>query len=81
MKTKHFSKKLDLNKKTVADLSKTQMKKFVGGITGVTCNFCDSNISCYIEKCMDYYTFYPDEDICKLMPTQTRGETCPAILC
>jgi len=50
MKTKKFSKKLTLNKKTIADLNNGEMKVVRGGINEPprrvteTCQTCDNSI-------------------------------------
>jgi hypothetical protein len=73
MRRKKIDKKLFLNKNTVANLGRADMGD-VRGATGITCNFCNSDISCYINKCMIDFT---DETDCTTLPTQTRVVTCP----
>jgi hypothetical protein len=74
MKPKNTDKKFMLNKETVVNLNQTAMNELKGGLTGITCAFCDSNISCYIQKCLVEFT---DDNNCTTLPTQTRVETCP----
>jgi hypothetical protein len=56
MKTKKFSKKLVLNKKTVANLENGEMKKVQGGKTVVSCpcprtEFCPTWIFAICSPC------------------------------
>ncbi|NIM14375.1 MAG: hypothetical protein GTO45_20265 [Candidatus Aminicenantes bacterium] len=54
MKSKRFTKKLVLNKRTVTDLDTRHMGVVQGGVkTGVTClKICDTvNFSCYVTQC------------------------------
>ena len=54
MKTKKLSKKLELNKKTIAHLNNSSMKALRGGVyTGYTCqdDGCDTVISCENTMC------------------------------
>ncbi|MCP5108257.1 MAG: hypothetical protein GY950_33030 [bacterium] len=74
MKPKKINPKFYLNKATIANLSQADLRDVKGAGTGITCNFCNSNISCYIEKCMVDFT---DDNDCTTLPTQTRVVTCP----
>jgi hypothetical protein len=51
MKPKNFSKRLLLNKKTVANLNQKSMSNVKGGGTGITCEWCNSDASCMVTKC------------------------------
>ncbi len=53
---KQATKKLTINKQTVANLANVDMGKVVGGtdsnLSGITCFRCDSNLSCiYCISC------------------------------
>ena len=74
MRRKKINKKLFLNKNTVANLGRADLGDVKGAGTGITCNFCNSDISCYIDKCMIDFT---DDFDCTTLPTQTRVVTCP----
>ena len=74
MKRRKINKTLLLNKSTVANLSQADLKDVKGAGTGITCNFCNSDISCYYEKCLNDFT---DDNDCTTLPTQTRVVTCP----
>ena len=73
MRRKKINKKFVLNKTTIANLGRTDMGDVKGAGTGITCNYCDSDISCYIQKCLVEFTL----DTCTTLPTQTREVTCP----
>jgi len=51
MKTKKFSKKLILNKKTVADLNNKEMREVVGGDSWTRCCFTYSNWPIVCKEC------------------------------
>lgn len=74
MKRKKINKKFILNKTTVANLGRTDLGEVKGAGTGITCNYCNTDISCYIQKCLVDFT---DENTCTTLPTQTRLVTCP----
>ncbi len=62
MKTRKMTRKLVLNKKTVADLNSRAMNQLYGGIkTGITCGLlCDTeNYSCYETQCETCYHTCP----------------------
>jgi hypothetical protein len=50
MKTKKFSKRLNLNKKTVADLNGNEMNDAVGGISGLRACFT-YDLTCGENSC------------------------------
>ncbi len=55
MKAKNFSRKLELNKKTIADLDGDAMKKVQGGLTEYPCitervTRCETNECCVTYK-------------------------------
>ena len=74
MRRKKIDKKFFLNKTTVANLDRADMGDVKGAGTGITCNFCNSDISCYIQKCMVDFTTDTD---CSTLPTHTLVVTCP----
>lgn len=51
MKQKKLSKKLSLNKDTVANLNPEAMSGVKGGETGITCEWCNSVVSCIVVNC------------------------------
>jgi hypothetical protein len=54
MELKTLGRKLSLNKSTIANLNKATMgevKGGTGGETGITCYYCDTIESCYIQLC------------------------------
>jgi hypothetical protein len=51
MKKKTLSKKLVFNKKTVVNLNQDDMGHVKGGETGITCYYCDSDVSCIVTHC------------------------------
>ena len=52
MKTKKFNKKLSLNKKTIADLNEEEMKKAIGGVSGVDTTCLETMlITCGVQSC------------------------------
>lgn len=59
MKTKKFSKKLQLNKQSIATLNSEEARIIKGGaselecseVTGITCDFCNSLVSCVVYAC------------------------------
>ncbi len=67
MKTKRFNRKLQVNKQTISNLSVEEKahlrggdrESVPGGCTGITCDLCDSNISCEERKCDWCETEYP----------------------
>ena len=66
MKPKRLNKKLSFNKQTIAKLNVEEQKHLKGGVdnsdsycTGITCEICDSDISCEVRKCDWCYTEYP----------------------
>ena len=59
MKQKTSSKKLSLNKNTVANLNQKAMLRVKGGTgTGITCEWCDTDYSCMVTHCDWYETEY-----------------------
>ncbi len=48
---KHFTKKLLLNKKTIAHLANGEMIALQGGGTRTICAFSDDDVSCYKVTC------------------------------
>jgi hypothetical protein len=56
MKAKTFSKKLVLNKKTIANVRETEMRDVHGGISGATCPVCTVGINCMSRTCTDLLT-------------------------
>ena len=52
MKTKKLEKKLVLNKKTIADLINSEMKKVYGGVSVDTC-WTDCRTRCATEGCCE----------------------------
>lgn len=66
MKPKKIVKKLDLKKERIVNLSTDEKNHLRGGIestpsgcTGISCEFCNSDISCIVEKCDWCYTEFP----------------------
>lgn len=56
MKTKKLSKKLSLNKLTIADLENDEMLNVNGGATITTCQ-CPPSVSCpWVETCQPICT-------------------------
>jgi len=47
MKTKNFSKKLTLSKKTISNLDQKEMKRIQGGTSWASCNKYTYCIDCY----------------------------------
>ncbi len=68
MKSKNLSKRLILNKKTIADLNGSEMKNVVGGVfeAGIRCDsvystICESVVICVYtkSKCVSVCTSIP----------------------
>ena len=54
MKSKNIGQKLELNKKTIANLECTEMKKIHGGGSGIECNVITTTITndtCFVFIC------------------------------
>jgi hypothetical protein len=64
MKSKHFEKKLVLNKRTVVHLNKLKMKAVHGGATRLTCDECDTVWSCEVTFCEKCYTLMCATEVC-----------------
>jgi hypothetical protein len=79
MKTKKFEKKLALNKQTVSNLNKSQMNGIngAGPTTNITCEFCDTVVSCEETLC-PICVSNPDTLCTACLPTEmcTTLETC-----
>lgn len=66
MKPKYFSKKLILNKKTVANLDKREMKNVEGGAPPFTNKtWCDGSCMVPIGGGTGCLTIYPDYCVCE----------------
>jgi natural product precursor len=77
MKTKNFSKKLVLKKKTVANLNTGEMNDVKGG-TGF---FCQTDATCTFD-CSDHYTclsYMPCDDTLDVVACPYCTVTCPLI--
>ena len=76
MKTKHFNKKLELNKHTVSHLNDGELSGVRGGVaTGYTCvGYCNTVMSCGPTQCAACIT----EMMCTgLSCNESRELHCP----
>ena len=71
MKTKYLSKKLGLNKRTIAHLSRNEMDTVNGGADHQTDTFCSNCMTIYDTWCLSISCL-----ITSCFPTQTSCDTC-----
>jgi hypothetical protein len=92
MKTKKISKKLGLNKETVARLDNIRLNVVIGGLVSGTCGDCETDaVYCtdytgcesnfFQQTCQHTECFYTCDPTCDTCPTPTiitDCGTCPA---
>lgn len=71
MKPKKMVKKLELKKQRIVNLTVDEKSLLKGGVvsipsgcTGITCDWCNSDISCIVNKCDWCETEVPSECVC-----------------